>query len=218
MIAGSWVEPGPARQTLRTGTARTAIDLTDPRVVGPWQSSASRARTVGFVTANAVPVRLRGRVIGAPGLFRSEPGRLRAEDVLLARAPADVATVAVLQQRTLADSGTGRARLQYALTSRIVVEQGKGILAGRRRVPLDDAFAALRSYARANRLQSAARARDIAERGQGRSGVVVAGSSRSGHGTAEPAESIAARAAAVARSPVLMAGPAGRRRWMPANC
>ncbi|WP_327064199.1 GAF and ANTAR domain-containing protein [Kitasatospora purpeofusca] len=166
--AGSWAGAAPARQPRRRplcagGRVRRRRPALDVTVAAPWQPFASRARAAGFVTANAVPMRLRGRVIGALGLFRSEPGRLRPEDVLLAQALADVATVAILQQRTLADSETERAQLQYALTSRIVIEQVKGILAERWRVPLDDAFAALRSYTRANRLQLAALARDIAD-------------------------------------------------------
>ncbi|WP_354645308.1 GAF and ANTAR domain-containing protein [Kitasatospora camelliae] len=156
-------DQGPCVDCYRTGAARTGIDLTDLRVVGDWEPFAAQARRIGFVAANAIPMRLRGRVIGTLGLFQSKPGPLGSDDVLLAQALADVATVAILQQRTLADSETERGQLQYALTSRIVVEQVKGILAERWRVPLDTAFAALRSYARANRLQLATLARSIAD-------------------------------------------------------
>ncbi|MEV4614957.1 GAF domain-containing protein [Kitasatospora sp. NPDC049258] len=155
-------DQGPCVDCYRTGVSRIGIDLTDLQSVGDWEPFAAQARRIGFVTANAIPMRLRGRVIGTLGLFRTSPGPLAADDVLLAQALADVATVAILQQRTLDHSEAERGQLQYALTSRIVIEQAKGILAERWQVPLDDAFAAFRAYARARRIQLARLARDIA--------------------------------------------------------
>jgi AmiR/NasT family two-component response regulator len=73
-----------------------------------------------------------------------------------------MATIAILQQRTLDHSQLERAQLQYALTSRIVVEQAKGILAERWHVSLDSAFATFRAYARAHNLQLAQLSRKIA--------------------------------------------------------
>ena len=43
-----------------------------------------------------------------------------------------------------------RAQLQHALTSRIAIEQAKGILSERLRVSIDDAFTVLRSAARSS--------------------------------------------------------------------
>ncbi|MGW6914395.1 GAF domain-containing protein [Kitasatospora sp. NPDC054939] len=155
-------DQGPCVDCYRTGTARVGIDLTDVRVASEWLAFASQALQVGFVAANAIPMHLRGRVIGTLGLFQSAPGRLSADDVMLAQALADVATVAILQQRTLDDSELERGQLQYALTSRIAVEQAKGILAERWQLPLDDAFAAFRAYARAHQLRLADLAGKIA--------------------------------------------------------
>ncbi|MET9618411.1 GAF and ANTAR domain-containing protein [Kitasatospora indigofera] len=155
-------DQGPCVDCYRSGTARTAIDLTDLGVVGAWQAFAAQARQIGFTTANAIPMRLRGRVIGTLGLFQTGPGPLGPDDVMLAQALADVATVAILQQRSLDRSESERGQLQYALTSRIVIEQAKGILAERWGLPLDDAFAAFRSYARAQHLQLAELAGRIA--------------------------------------------------------
>ncbi len=49
------------------------------------------------------------------------------------------------EQRTLA------RQLQHALNSRVGIEQAKGILAERHDATIDEAFDAMRSYARSNR-------------------------------------------------------------------
>jgi GAF domain-containing protein len=157
-------DQGPCVECYKSGTARTNIDLNDPQIAAGWPEFAARAVETGFVTANALPLRLRGRVIGAVGLFQTDPEPLSDQDITLAQALADVATIAILQQRTLDHSQIERAQLQTALTSRIVLEQAKGILAERWHVTVDEAFAAFRSYARAHQRQLAQLAREIADR------------------------------------------------------
>jgi GAF domain-containing protein len=156
-------DQGPCVECYKSGEPRTAIDLTDPEVAARWPEFAPRAAEAGFVTANALPLRLRGRVIGVMGLFQTDPDPLSPADLTLAQALADVATIAILQQRTVAHSEVERIQLQYALTSRIVLEQAKGILAERWHVSVDTAFAAFRSYARSNHHQLARLAREIAD-------------------------------------------------------
>jgi GAF domain-containing protein len=156
-------DQGPCVDCYKTGQARTNINLADPQVTASWPQFAARAHETGFVAANALPLRLRGRVIGAVGLFQTDPNPLSDQDITLAQALADTATIAILQQRTLAHSETERGQLQYALTSRIVLEQVKGILAERWQVPVDDAFTAFRAYARAHNLHLSKLAREIAD-------------------------------------------------------
>ncbi|MEY9837138.1 ANTAR domain-containing protein [Streptacidiphilus sp. EB103A] len=156
-------DQGPCVECYKSGTARTNIDLSDPRITADWPEFAARAAGTGFVTANALPLRLRGRVIGAVGLFQTSPVPLSDQDIALAQALADVATIAILQQRTLDHSQIERAQLQSALTSRIALEQAKGILAERWQVTVDEAFAAFRGYARAHQRQLAKLAREIAD-------------------------------------------------------
>jgi GAF domain-containing protein len=156
-------DQGPCVECYRSGRGRVHIDLTDPDVTADWPQFSQGARETGFVQANALPLRLRGRVIGALGLFQTEPGPLGAGDLGLAQALADVATIAILQQRTLAASEAERDQLQYALNSRIAIEQVKGILAERWQLPVDEAFAVFRAYARAHRLKLSELAREIAE-------------------------------------------------------
>ena len=55
--------------------------------------------------------------------------------------------------RLVEELRTENAQLEQALTSRIVIEQAKGILAERYRMDLDRAFDVLRRAARSNRLK-----------------------------------------------------------------
>jgi GAF domain-containing protein len=156
-------DQGPCVDCYRDGLPRTNISLTDPAAATLWPQFARGAESIGFVATNALPLRLRGRVIGALSLFQTAPEPLSDQDVTLAQALADVATIAILQQRTLAHSEAERDQLQYALNSRIVIEQVKGILTERWQMPIDEAFSVFRAYARAHNHKLSALARDIAE-------------------------------------------------------
>jgi len=105
------------------------------------------------VSTHAIPLRLRSRVVGALSLFQATPERLGDDDIALAQALADVATIAILQQRTLEQSHVENSQLETALTSRVLIEQVKGVPAERWNTPVDDAFAAFRTYARARHLR-----------------------------------------------------------------
>ncbi|MER0429743.1 GAF and ANTAR domain-containing protein [Streptomyces microflavus] len=156
-------EQSPCVECYRSGQPVPHIDLTEPDALRRWPEFTKAARERGFAAVHAFPLRLRGDVVGALGLFRTTPDPLGQQDVLLAQAMADMATIAVLQQRTLAQSETERSQLQYALTSRVIVEQAKGVLAERWQVNMDDAFTAMRSYARNHQLRLTEIAKEIAE-------------------------------------------------------
>jgi AmiR/NasT family two-component response regulator len=55
-------------------------------------------------------------------------------------------------------------QLEGALSSRIVIEQAKGVIAHTRGVAIDDAFTILRGYARSDRMSVSAAATAIVER------------------------------------------------------
>ena len=86
-------------------------------------------------------MRLRGQVIGALNLFRTSTGSLNDDDVIAAQALADIATIAILQHRTAIDDPRRSTNSSpSALTSRIVIEQAKGMIAERRHIAMDQAF------------------------------------------------------------------------------
>jgi AmiR/NasT family two-component response regulator len=74
---------------------------------------------------------------------------------------ADVATIAILQERAIANAELLTEQLQGALNSRIVIEQAKGVVSRDHDVSVDAAFEVLRSHARNNHLRLVDLAHDI---------------------------------------------------------
>ena len=97
-----------------------------------------------------MPLRLRDTTIGALNLFRLDRGTMGQPDIDAAQALADAATITILQHRAVIETSIVNGQLQLALTSRVLIEQAKGVLTERSGVEMDQAFAALRSYARSH--------------------------------------------------------------------
>ena len=113
-----------------------------------WPTFAPEALRLGYRSVHAVPMRLRGQVIGAVNIFTTNEVLLADADVAVAQALADVATIALLQERGLREARVLNEQLQGALHSRVVIEQAKGVLAERRQVDMAGAFDLLRGHAR----------------------------------------------------------------------
>ncbi|MGJ5896735.1 ANTAR domain-containing protein [Streptomyces niveiscabiei] len=94
---------------------------------------------------------------GASGLVGA------SASVVTAQSFADAAALGLYNHRAHDQFRTLSGQLQHALTSRVHIEQAKGILAERRRVSVDEAFDVLRGYARRNRLPLDSVARSIVE-------------------------------------------------------
>jgi len=152
-------DQGPCRDCVRTGeqVLNQRLDGAEDR----WPRFAPEAREAGFHMVHALPLRLRSNVIGAMNIFSAELRELSPQDVNLTQALADVATIGILQERAVKHGTDLADQLQGALNSRVLLEQAKGVVAERRQVGMDEAFALLRSYARNNRKQLSAVARAI---------------------------------------------------------
>ena len=137
---------GPCLDCVRTGSAVTSSDLEADR--DRWPLFVPGARIAGFRSVAAVPLRLRDQIIGGLNLFMANPREIPTADCRLAQALADVATIGILQQRSVHRAHVLSEQLQNALTSRVAIEQAKGVLAERGQVTIDAAFDELRRYSR----------------------------------------------------------------------
>ncbi|MFG2502392.1 ANTAR domain-containing protein [Streptomyces sp. NPDC048441] len=152
---------GPCLDCYGSGAAHTNVALGGLEAAIAWPEFAPRALEAGYAMSQALPLRRGEQVLGTLNLFQAQPNALGPDEIALAQALADVATIAILQRRSLEQSLVERGQLQEALTSRIVIEQAKGILAERWGCTVDEAFDALRRYVRANRLRIAECARQV---------------------------------------------------------
>lgn len=155
-------EEGPCWDCFVTGAA---VSVADIDAEGErWPAFRRVALEQGYRSMLATPMRLRGEVVGTMNLFRVAVGELTPQDAALAQSLTDVATIAILQQRSAQQLRDLSTQLQVALESRIVVEQAKGLLAQSLSVDMDTAFALLRAHARSSNRRLQAVATDVTER------------------------------------------------------
>ena len=146
LVAGS----GPGLDSFGSGSPVEAVrlDHSEPR----WTAFAGAAQQRGFIAVQALPLSLRETTIGSVTFLHTHSPMSTPVDLATARALADVATIGILQQR-LIHRGTQLAeQLQTALSSRLVIEQAKGLLAEHGGVGVDVAFDVLRTYCRSHRV------------------------------------------------------------------
>lgn len=139
---------GPCVAAYRTGVwvDHPSLDSAAPRRPGFDRS----ALAAGYRSAHAVPMRRGEQVIGVLNLFRRDSGPLPPHGKQLARALTDMATIGLLNRREVATHRTVAVQIQQAFTTRLIIEQAKGLLAGQLRVRPDQAFQRLRRHARQN--------------------------------------------------------------------
>ena len=139
-------QEGPCLDCVRSGEPV----LNEPLHVegSRWPAFSREARAAEFRFAHALPLRLRDQVLGALNLFSDEASRLAETELVIGQALADVATIGLVQARTVKETQVLAEQLQGALNSRVIIEQAKGMLAERANVDLDAAFRLLRGYAR----------------------------------------------------------------------
>lgn len=153
---------GPCRDSYLSGAPVSVPDLTE--AADRWPLFVPAARAAGFASVHALPMRLRDISLGTLGLFGVHVGALNDEDLSLGQALADVASVALVQDRAVTDRESINAQLQNALTSRVVLEQAKGLLAQQGDLDMTGAFQVLRRYARDHNLRLTEAAREVVAR------------------------------------------------------
>lgn len=156
-------EEGPCPQCVRERRAITVPSIGASRDM--WPQFARAAEEAGFTSVQALPLRLRDETIGGLNLFNAaDRPPLSAAEQRIAQSLADIATIVILQQRAAHRASLLAEQLQSALTSRIVVEQAKGVIAERGDMDMDAAFALLRNWSRSHRRKLAEVAGDVVAR------------------------------------------------------
>jgi transcriptional regulator with GAF, ATPase, and Fis domain len=142
-------DEGPCLECYRSGQPVSAGSIQEAS--SRWPRFAEAASRQGFVGVLALPLRLRGHVIGALNLFDADGVLADPLTHPVAQAMADVATIAILQERLGKQQEVLNEQLQRALTSRVVIEQAKGVLASRLDIGMEEAFERLRRRSRNDR-------------------------------------------------------------------
>lgn len=139
---------GPGMEAFRTGRPVRSGELAGSEAQHRWTEFGDAALSAGFLAVTAVPMRLRNQVLGALNMFMTDRVDLTDEDLTVAQALADLATIAVLQDRSTIDDRTLLSQLRTALETRVVIEQAKGIVAQETGLTMDETFRRIRNHAR----------------------------------------------------------------------
>lgn len=139
---------GPSLDCVRTATP---IDIPDlDQCKDRWPDYLREVEQQGFRAVHAIP--LQPEVTqGALTLYGADADRLDTGERALAQALATTAAISIHRHRNQQQAHLRIDQLQHALTSRIVIEQAKGVLVGRDGMTREQAFRALRSHARSHR-------------------------------------------------------------------
>jgi GAF domain-containing protein len=150
---------GPCQDAYTRGQAVVNADLAEAG--GRWPGFAPLAVSAGFRSVHAFPMRLRGQALGALNLFGGTTGVLSDVDAGVVQGLADIASIALLNERAIRRGEVLTEQLQSALNSRIIIEQAKGALAQIHDESPDEAFTRMRDYCRRAQLRLGQVAHDV---------------------------------------------------------
>ncbi|MGO8958647.1 MAG: ANTAR domain-containing protein [Streptosporangiaceae bacterium] len=139
-------QEGPCLDAFHAGEPVEHVNL--QAGAGRWPRFSAAALQAGFESAVALPLRLRDVTLGALNLLRTTRDPMDEADVIVSKAFADLAALSIAQHRASTEAQRLNEQLSAALTSRVVIEQAKGVISERAGVDLAEAFARLRAYAR----------------------------------------------------------------------
>ena len=137
-------------EDLGEGPCITCMDSRRPTVSGSlgsdgrWPRFGGRVARMGVHSALALPLTVRGRVIGAINSYARSRDAFAEHAVQLGSQFAGPAAVSVYHAQLLASAAERTDRLQRALKSRAIIDQAIGIIRSRSGGGPDDAFARLK--------------------------------------------------------------------------
>lgn len=145
-------DSGPCLDALREGRVLSIVDtVTETR----WPEFCEAAVAVGLRSTLSVPIDVTGsgtEVLGALNLYSEQPDAFDEESVAATESFAHQAAIVIANAQAYWGAKELSDQLQFALESRAVIEQAKGILMAREGVSADKAFEVLvRASQRENR-------------------------------------------------------------------
>ncbi|WP_055554833.1 GAF and ANTAR domain-containing protein [Streptomyces kanamyceticus] len=151
---------GPCRDAARTHRALNDIPMVHPQSRVRWPAFTQHALDAGITAVTALPISHRGHFTGCLDLYHQHRS-LCPSDAQWGQLLAQAAAIGLAHRTELRNVRTHREQLQTALSSRVVIEQAKGILAERLDCTVDDAFDLLRRHARAHRMKLSDLSREV---------------------------------------------------------
>ncbi|HJU02647.1 MAG TPA: GAF and ANTAR domain-containing protein, partial [Actinomycetes bacterium] len=135
---------------LQAYTDDQAVAVADLRAAPAWARIDAVVGQLHVCGVLSLPIRLAGQPVGTLDLYSTQPRDWTAHELEAAGEFATVAGELVHTSVELATRELELAQLRQALTSRIWIEQAKGVLAATEGVTPDEAFGQLRHRARAS--------------------------------------------------------------------
>lgn len=149
---------GPCTDCVRHGQVVAVPDLRDAE--SDYPRFAPAALDAGVRSVHAIPLAAHTTTLGALDIFATDVRALSTDEVSFVTMLGDVAMAYLVTARLLHHADNVAGQLQTALSSRVVIEQAKGILVERHGITYDEAFERIRRFARPNGI----RVREVAER------------------------------------------------------
>jgi GAF domain-containing protein len=139
---------GPCIDAVTSAQPMTVADLADSDTSRRWPEYSSAARKAGVRAVAGIPMVADGSPVGAVNLYAKEPRIWPAEDLRVASVFANIATGYLVHASAVQQHQRTTEQLQQALSTRVIIEQAKGVVATQRETDVDEAFLLLRRYAR----------------------------------------------------------------------
>jgi GAF domain-containing protein len=139
---------GPCVDAVTTAQPITVSDLDVGDTGQRWPDYSNAAKTAGIRAVAGIPMLAEGSAVGAVNLYCKEPRIWPAEDLRAASVFANIATSYLVHASAARQHQRTAEQLQQALSTRLIIEQAKGVLATQGEIDMDEAFLLLRKHAR----------------------------------------------------------------------
>ena len=141
-------QKGPCIDAVASAAPVAVPDLAVGEASNRWPDYTVAAKNAGIQAVAGIPMLAEGAAIGAVNLYDSQPRDWSTEDLRVASIFASIATGYLAHASSARQKQRTAEQLEQALSTRLVIEQAKGVLATQREITVDEAFKRLRNYAR----------------------------------------------------------------------